>query len=194
MYPAETKLNEKKLPLNKRVDKYSQGKQATECFFIKETTRKVAKNSSTAQDRFHPSWGSPVLEANTDETTRNSFHLYFGVLSPQFGCCIVTVGCKTCLTKWGTRISLPTVSSQCDRPPIVNAACIESNRTYSHFTAFASKTVAYTWPKVVLSKLKKTRHPIETDLLAFISVELAQWLRHELAGQKVPGSNPTSET
>ncbi|KER33858.1 hypothetical protein T265_00305 [Opisthorchis viverrini] len=27
-------------------------------FFIKETTHKVAENSSTADDRFRPSWGS----------------------------------------------------------------------------------------------------------------------------------------
>ncbi|OON20360.1 hypothetical protein X801_03765 [Opisthorchis viverrini] len=46
------------------------------------------------------------------------------VLSPHCWCCIVKVGCKPSLTKWGTRISLPTVSSRCDRPPIVNAACM----------------------------------------------------------------------
>ncbi|KER32812.1 hypothetical protein T265_01110 [Opisthorchis viverrini] len=28
-------------------------------FFIKETTHKVAETSSTAHDRFRPSWGSP---------------------------------------------------------------------------------------------------------------------------------------
>ncbi|KER33030.1 hypothetical protein T265_12672, partial [Opisthorchis viverrini] len=109
-------------------------------------------------------------------------------LSPHCWCCIVKVGCKPSLTKWGTRISLPTVSSRCDRPPIVNAACMvwcnEFSRKSSHFVAFTSKIVAYTWPKVVSSEPKKTDHPVKADLLTFISVELAQGLRHEPTGRK----------
>ncbi|KER31349.1 hypothetical protein T265_13000, partial [Opisthorchis viverrini] len=40
--------------------------------FIKETTHKVAENSSTAHDRFRPSWGSP-----DERNSRGSINLMF---------------------------------------------------------------------------------------------------------------------
>ncbi|KAG5441965.1 hypothetical protein CSKR_110776 [Clonorchis sinensis] len=33
--------------------------EISQYIFIKETTHKLVENSSTAHDRFHPSWGSP---------------------------------------------------------------------------------------------------------------------------------------
>ncbi|KER24934.1 hypothetical protein T265_07499 [Opisthorchis viverrini] len=139
--------------------------------FIKETTHKFAENSSTAHDRFRPSWSS-----SGRRSPRVSVNLMF-YLNPNW---TPVSFCQY------IRVGVSRVSS----PPVKSSSCSTLSAPNYH----ATRRLHEGWdtarlPKPRQGKSRGRDRVRTTDLSARGGI--AQWLEWEFTGRKVRGSKPT---